>query len=232
MGAADLPDHQITMCPSSGLGTKPIVGFFLHFGQLVSTCVPFSLGASEDTLKRDVINWCMFIWCVCFTMTLSIFTGEFCGLRSRLPFSWDAFLRAHAFYFSIPCFSLTIIFGATYIKFLPPGSAQNRVITATAFAFVAAVLYDIEVFCIISSLEARSGSSQPSQACSGGQRTMLTGSSSRSSAAPTSVCISQPMFVVVYFICFLLEGAVNFIVKGFDRVKDKKLCSLPVSCLN
>ena len=61
---------------------------------------------------------------------------------------------------------------------------------------------------------------------------MLTGSSSRSSAAPTSVCISQPMFVVVYFICFLLEGAVNFIVKRFDRVKDKNLCSLPVSCLS
>ena len=64
------------------------------------------------------------------------------------------------------------------------------------------------------------------------QRTMLTGSSSPSSAAPTSISISQPLFVVVDFICFLLEPAMNFIVKGFDRVKDKKLCSLPVSCLS
>ena len=47
-----------------------------------------------------------------------------------------------------------IIFGATYIKFLPPGSTHNRVITATAFAFVAAVLYATEAFCIISNLEA------------------------------------------------------------------------------
>ena len=61
---------------------------------------------------------------------------------------------------------------------------------------------------------------------------MLTGSSLPSSAAPTSISISQPYFVVVDFVCFLLEGAVNFIVKGFDRVKDKKLCSLPVSCLS
>ena len=61
---------------------------------------------------------------------------------------------------------------------------------------------------------------------------MLTGSSSPSSAAPTSISISQPLFVVVDFICFLLEPAMNFIVKGFDRVKDKKLCSLPVSCLS
>lgn len=123
---------MITMCLSSGLGTKPIVGFFLHLGQLLSTCVPFSLGASEDTLKGDVINWSVFIWCVCFTVTLTIFVGEFCGLRSCFPFSWDGFLCAHAFYFFIFCFSTTIILGTTYIKFLPPGSAQNRVITATA----------------------------------------------------------------------------------------------------
>ena len=129
----------ITMCPSSGLGTKPIVGFFLHLGQLVSTCVPFLLGASEDTLKGDVIIWCTLNWCICFTVTLIIFIGEFCGLQSRLPFSWDGFLCAHAFYFSISCLSTSIILGTTYIKFLPPGSAQNRVITATAFAFVAAV---------------------------------------------------------------------------------------------
>ena len=44
---------------------------------------------------------------------------------------------------------------------------------------------------------------------------MLTGSSSPSSAAPTSISISQPYFVVVDFVCFLLEGAVNFIVKAF-----------------
>ena len=87
-------------------------------------------------------------------MTLTIFIGEFCGLRSRFPFSWDGFLCAHAFYFSIFCFSTTIILGTTYIKFLPPGSARNWVITATAFAFMAAILYAIEAFRIISSLEA------------------------------------------------------------------------------
>ena len=140
---------MLTMCPSSGLGTKPIVGFLLHLGQLLSTCVPFSLGASEDTLKGDVINWCMFIWCICFIVTLTVFIGEFCGLRSRLPFSWDGCLRAHAFYFSISCLSMSIILSTTCINFLSPGSTGTWVITATAFAFMAAE------FCIISSLEAR-----------------------------------------------------------------------------
>lgn len=141
----------ITMCPSSGLGTK---ASFLHLGQLLSTSVPFSLGATEDTLTEGVINWCMFFWCIYFTVTLTIFIGEFCGLRSHLPFSWDGFLCAHAFYFFIFCLSTSIIFGTTYIKFLSPGSTRNRVITATAFAFMAAVLYAVEAFCIISSLEA------------------------------------------------------------------------------
>lgn len=51
----------ITACASSDLGSVPIVGFFFHLLQLLSTCVPFLLVASEDTLKGDVINWCMFI---------------------------------------------------------------------------------------------------------------------------------------------------------------------------
>ena len=96
----------------------------------------------------------MFIWCICFTVTLTVFTGEFCGLGSCLSFSWDGFLCAHAFYFSISCLSMSIILGTTYIKFLSPGSTRNWVITATAFAIVASVLYATEAFCIIFSLEA------------------------------------------------------------------------------
>lgn len=138
--AGDLPDHHAHHVPVLRSGHQAHRGLPPPLGQLLSTCVPFSLGASEDTLKGDVINWCMFIWCICFTVTLTVFIGEFCGLRSRFPFSWDSFLCAHAFYFFIFCLSTSIIFGATYIKFLPPGSTQNRVITATAFAFVAAAL--------------------------------------------------------------------------------------------
>ena len=44
---------MITMRPPSGLGTKPTVGFFLHLWYLLSTSVPFSLGASEDTLVES-----------------------------------------------------------------------------------------------------------------------------------------------------------------------------------
>ncbi|KAB1257058.1 Myeloid-associated differentiation marker [Camelus dromedarius] len=37
-----------------------IVGFFFCLLQLLSPCMPFSLGARRDTLKGGIINWCMF----------------------------------------------------------------------------------------------------------------------------------------------------------------------------
>ena len=51
-------------------------------------------------------------------------------------------------------------------------------------------------------------------------------------SSPTSISISQP-FVCACVLHMLPPGrSCDFIVKGFDRVKDKKLCSLPVSCLS
>ncbi|TKC42161.1 hypothetical protein EI555_013574, partial [Monodon monoceros] len=41
-------------CTGDGLGSMTIMGFFLCLGQLLSTCVPFLLVASEDTLKGDI----------------------------------------------------------------------------------------------------------------------------------------------------------------------------------
>ena len=62
-----------------------------------------------------------------------------------LPQFWDGFLHAYAFYFTFACLSASIIFGITYIEYLPQGPAQNRAITATAFSAMASVLYALEV---------------------------------------------------------------------------------------
>ncbi|KAM7230943.1 hypothetical protein CapIbe_018433 [Capra ibex] len=51
---------MLTMCPSSGLGTKAIEAS-ASTGAAALHSVPFSLGASEDTLKGDILNWRMFI---------------------------------------------------------------------------------------------------------------------------------------------------------------------------
>jgi hypothetical protein len=73
-------DHltvTITMCWSSGLASKPIMGFFLRVGQLLSTCVSFSLGASLGIWEEGLGNWCVFVWCLCFAIV--------CWARASLP---------------------------------------------------------------------------------------------------------------------------------------------------
>ncbi|ELR54387.1 hypothetical protein M91_10202, partial [Bos mutus] len=134
-----------TMSLFSGLDSVTIVGYFLRLGQLLSTCVPFSLVAVEDTLRVGIGNWCIFIWCFCFSASLLILLTELCIFRSRFPHYWDGFLHAYAFYFTFICLSASIIFGITYIQYLPQGPAQNHAITATAFSAVASVLYALEV---------------------------------------------------------------------------------------
>ncbi|XDC84331.1 hypothetical protein R6Z07F_015504 [Ovis aries] len=45
------------MRTSSGLGSGTTVGFFLHLGQLLSTCVPSLLVASMDAWSECAVNW-------------------------------------------------------------------------------------------------------------------------------------------------------------------------------
>lgn len=77
--------HHSTMSLFSGLDSVTIVGYFLRLGQLLSTCVPFSLVAVEDTLRVGIGNWCIFIWCFCFSASLLILLTELCIFRSPHP---------------------------------------------------------------------------------------------------------------------------------------------------
>lgn len=61
------------------------MGFCLRVGQLLSTCVSFSLGASLGIWKESLANWCMFIWCLCFAMSLITSIVELCGLQCTHP---------------------------------------------------------------------------------------------------------------------------------------------------
>uniref|UniRef100_A0A4X1U742 MARVEL domain-containing protein n=1 Tax=Sus scrofa TaxID=9823 RepID=A0A4X1U742_PIG len=172
----------------------------------------------------DIINWYMFLWCFCFIVSLLIFLVELCGLQSRLPFSWDGFLYAYAFNFTIVCLTTSIIFGTAHIQFLSPGPTRDRATTATAFSCIVAVLYAIEVAwvyvrpgdisCFVPTLPGMLRRLESIVAC-----LILTINSSR------SLYQHQPALewcVAVYAICFIL-GAVNFLVNGSDCDNDKKL---------
>lgn len=67
---------------------------FLRVGQLLSTLVPIWL-TREDTLEVGVINWCLFIWCICFSLTLLGFILEL-GSLFKLPLgSFQCLLRLY-----------------------------------------------------------------------------------------------------------------------------------------
>ncbi|XP_057576715.1 myeloid-associated differentiation marker-like [Hippopotamus amphibius kiboko] len=121
------------------------MGYFLRLLQLLSTCVAFSLVASVGTWRGPMGNWSMFVWCFCFIVTLLILVVELCGLQSHLHLSWDSFLITCACYATLFCLSASIVFGTTYIQFLPQSPFWDRVITATAFSCIASVAYATEV---------------------------------------------------------------------------------------
>ena len=67
---------------------------FLRVGQLLSTLVPIWL-TREDTLEVGVINWCLFIWPICFSLTLLGFILEL-GSLFKLPLgSFQCLLRLY-----------------------------------------------------------------------------------------------------------------------------------------
>ncbi|KAM9711362.1 myeloid-associated differentiation marker-like [Dama dama] len=232
----------------SGLDCKTITSLLLRVGQLLSVLVPILL-ASEDALKEGVINWCMFIWCICFALTFvgfvlelgSLFKVPLCNIQSllrlsdkfqyHLRLSWDGILHAFGCYFAVVCLAAAIIFGPTYIQFFSPGPTRNRAITATAFSCVAALLYAIEVAWVCR----RPGKMFCFWPTFPGVLRRLENYVANIILAftcNTDLYLHQPALVwcvAVYWICFIL-GAMNFLVNGCDCDNDKKL-PLPVPCL-
>ena len=232
----------------SGLDCTTITTLLLRVGQLISVLVPILL-ASEDALKVGVINWCVYIWCICFALTFLGFTLELgslfklplCNIQSLLRlsgkfqfllrWSWDGVLHAFCSYFAAVCLAATIIFGQTYIQYFSPGPARNRTITATTFSCLAALLYAIEVAWVCR----RPGKMVCFKPTFPGVLRRLENYVANIILAftcNTDLYLHQPALVwcvAVYWICFIL-GAVNFLVNGCDCDNDKKL-PLPVPCL-
>ena len=233
------------MSSSSGwslfLCSSPCLTLSLRVGQLLSTLVPILL-TSQDTLEGGVINWCLFIWCICFSLTLLGFILELCSLfrlplwntqsllrlsdklQYHLRLSWDGVLHAFCSYFAVVCLSAAVIFGPTYIQVFPPGPAWNRAITTTAFSCVAALLYAIEVAWVCR----RPGGMYCFWPTFPGVLRRLENYVANiifAFVCNTDLYLHQPALVwcvAVYAICFVL-GAVNYFVNGCDCDNDKKL---------
>ena len=130
---------------SSGLDSVTNKSYFLHFLQLLSTCMAFFLVTRESTWSVLISNWSMFVWCSCFTVTLLTLIAELCGLQDKLHFSWDRLLITSACYCALFCLSASITYPIIYLQIFPGGSPRHHVIAATAFSCIASVAYAIEV---------------------------------------------------------------------------------------
>uniref|UniRef100_A0A8C6DHC4 MARVEL domain-containing protein n=1 Tax=Moschus moschiferus TaxID=68415 RepID=A0A8C6DHC4_MOSMO len=125
-------------------GSVTIMGFSLRLLQLLSTCVAFSLVASESTWNADLSNWSMFIWCFCFTVTLLSLIVELCELQEQLSLSWDNFLITYTCFSALVCLSASIMYPTIYLQQLSYGAQRNHAIAATAFSCIASVAYAME----------------------------------------------------------------------------------------
>ena len=62
--------------------------YFLRLPQVISMCVAFSLVASMGNERGAIGNWCLAIWCLCFTVTVFISMYECFYCDWILPFFW------------------------------------------------------------------------------------------------------------------------------------------------
>ena len=110
-------------------------------------CVAFSLVASMGNERGTISNWCLAIWCLCFTVTVFVSMFECFYHDCNFPFFWYKFPITYACYVALLCPSTSIIYPVLYVQYLPDGPSRDRAIAASAFSCIACVLYAIDVAC-------------------------------------------------------------------------------------
>ncbi|MXQ82779.1 hypothetical protein E5288_WYG022594 [Bos mutus] len=118
---------------------------FLRLPQVISMCLAFSLVASMGNERGAVGNWCLAIWCLCFTVTVFISMYECFYYDRILPFFWYKLPITYACYATLFCLLTSIMYPIFYVQYLPYGPSRDRAIAASAFSCIACVLYAIDV---------------------------------------------------------------------------------------
>ena len=66
-------------------------------------CVAFSLVASMGNERGTISNWCLAIWCLCFTVTVFVSMFECFYHDCNFPFFWYKFPIIFACYAALLC---------------------------------------------------------------------------------------------------------------------------------
>ncbi|XP_072494063.1 myeloid-associated differentiation marker-like [Notamacropus eugenii] len=132
---------QLKLVPRAVLS---LVGL-LRLLQVVLCCITFSLAASGPSLDSPYGVWCMFSWCLCFLLSLTILGLEFLGLDQQLPLSWDNFTSAAAMLATLLTFTASIMYPIIFVPRNARGWPYQAAATATALSCVCFVIYAVEV---------------------------------------------------------------------------------------
>ncbi|KAI4560021.1 hypothetical protein MJT46_012259 [Ovis ammon polii x Ovis aries] len=97
--------------------------------------------------RGTISNWCLAIWCLCFTMTVFISMFECFYHDGHFPFFWYKFPITYACYGALLCLLTSIIYPVLYVQYLPDGPSRDRAIAASTFPCIACVLCAMDVAC-------------------------------------------------------------------------------------
>lgn len=116
----------------------------LLLGSTIMALVSHSAGYSAD-----YGNFCMFVWCFCFAVTLVVFTLDITRLHACMPISWDNFTVAFAMLATLMYITASVVYPVYFLQTECPEEGcdvQAYRIAVTVCSCVCCFPYGAEVF--------------------------------------------------------------------------------------
>ncbi|XP_069761631.1 myeloid-associated differentiation marker homolog [Narcine bancroftii] len=113
--------------------------------EIFLSCTTFSLIAHVGRYSGPYGDWCMFVWCLSFAVTLLILLGELTGLCTNVPISWEDFTMSFAMVALLMNLTATIIYPSIFLSSNNNQVIKDHQIAATAMSCLCFIAYGIEV---------------------------------------------------------------------------------------
>ncbi|KAK5856251.1 hypothetical protein PBY51_007859 [Eleginops maclovinus] len=117
--------------------------------QLLLGCTIMALVSHSAGYSATYGQFCMFVWCFCFAVTLVVFTLDITRLHACMPISWDNFTVAFAMLATLMYITASVVYPVYFLQTECPDEsceAQMYRIAVTVCSSVCCFPYGAEVF--------------------------------------------------------------------------------------
>ncbi|KAM3863654.1 myeloid-associated differentiation marker-like protein 2 [Diretmus argenteus] len=117
--------------------------------QMLLGCTIMALVSHSAGYSATYGNFCMFVWCFCFAVTLVVFTMDVTRLHSCMPISWDNFTVAFAMLATLMYITASVVYPVYFLQTDCPTEGcevRNYRIAVTVCSSVCCFPYGAEVF--------------------------------------------------------------------------------------